>query len=64
MQDVVWGPAQRLAIGYAADSAVRHRASTGGVLTALGQFLLASGRVKFICMWQRRPRRRCARIAA
>jgi coenzyme F420 hydrogenase subunit beta len=48
MHDLVWGPAERLAIGYAADSAVRHRASTGGVLTALGQFLLASGRVKFI----------------
>lgn len=48
LQDVVWGPAQRLAIGYAADPQVRHRASTGGVLTALGQFLLASGRAEFI----------------
>ncbi len=48
MHDLVWGPAERLAIGYAADSTVRHRASTGGVLTALGQFLLASARVKFI----------------
>jgi coenzyme F420 hydrogenase subunit beta len=46
--DLIWGPAERLAIGYAADPDVRHRASTGGVLTALGQFLLASGRVKFI----------------
>ncbi len=46
--DTVWGSAERLAIGYAADPAVRYRASTGGVLTALGQFLLASGRVKFI----------------
>jgi coenzyme F420 hydrogenase subunit beta len=46
--DVVWGPAEQLAIGYAADPAVRYRASTGGVLTALGQFLLASGRAKFI----------------
>lgn len=46
--DTVWGPAEHLAIGYAGDPAVRHRASTGGVLTALGQFLLASGRVKFI----------------
>lgn len=48
MQDVVWGPAEHLAIGYASDPQVRHRASTGGVLTALGQFLLASSRVKFI----------------
>lgn len=48
MHDVVWGPAQRLAVGFACDPAVRHRASAGGVLTALGQFLLASGRAKFI----------------
>jgi coenzyme F420 hydrogenase subunit beta len=46
--DVVWGPAEQLAIGYAGDPAVRYRGATGGVLTALGQFLLASGRVKFI----------------
>jgi coenzyme F420 hydrogenase subunit beta len=46
--DLVWGPAEHLAIGYAGDPDVRHRASTGGVLTALGQFLLASGRAKFI----------------
>src|SRR3984885_12751051 len=46
--DAVWGPAAHVAIGFAGDPAVRHRASTGGVLTALGQFLLASGRVKFI----------------
>lgn len=46
--DTIWGSAQTLAIGYAADPAVRYRASAGGVLTALGQFLLASGRVAFI----------------
>ncbi len=46
--DVVWGPAEQLAIGYAGDPQVRHRASTGGVLTALGQYLLASGRAEFI----------------
>ena len=48
IHDVVWGSAEHLAIGYAGDPAVRHRGSTAGVLTALGQFLLASGRVKFI----------------
>jgi coenzyme F420 hydrogenase subunit beta len=48
MHDVVWGPAEHLAIGYAGDAEVRHRGATGGVLTALGQFLLASGRAKFI----------------
>jgi coenzyme F420 hydrogenase subunit beta len=46
--DVVWGHAEHLAIGYARDPHVRFRGSTGGVLTALGQFLLTSGRVKFI----------------
>jgi coenzyme F420 hydrogenase subunit beta len=46
--DLIWGPAQQLAIGYAGDPTVRERASTGGVLTALGQFILASGRAKFI----------------
>jgi coenzyme F420 hydrogenase subunit beta len=46
--DTIWGRAARLSIGYASDPAVRFRGSTGGVLTALGQFLLTSGRVKFI----------------
>jgi coenzyme F420 hydrogenase subunit beta len=48
LSDVVWGRAERLSIGHAGDPAVRFRGSTGGVLTALGQFLLNSGRVKFI----------------
>jgi coenzyme F420 hydrogenase subunit beta len=48
MYDVVWGYAERLAMGHAGDPEVRYRASTGGVLTALGQFLLTSGRVKFV----------------
>ncbi len=48
MHDTVWGPAERLSIGYACDPPVRFRGSSGGVLTALGQFLLTSGRVKFI----------------
>lgn len=47
-RDTIWGPAERLSIGYAGDPAVRFRGSTGGVLTALGQFLLTSGRVEFI----------------
>ena len=46
--DVVWGYAEQLAMGYAGDPEVRYRASTGGVLTALGQFLLTSSRVKFV----------------
>ncbi|MGX5846203.1 Coenzyme F420 hydrogenase/dehydrogenase, beta subunit C-terminal domain [Mesorhizobium sp. PL10] len=48
LTDTVWGPAHRLALGYAGDPAVRFQASSGGVLTALGQFLLTSGRVNFV----------------
>jgi coenzyme F420 hydrogenase subunit beta len=46
--DDVWGPWRRIVRGWAGDSKVRFEGSTGGVLTALGQFLLNSGRVKFI----------------
>ena len=46
--DLIWGPASEILIGYAADPTVRFRGSTGGVLTALGQFLLESRRVKFV----------------
>ena len=48
MRDTVWGSAERLSVGYAADPLVRYRGASGGVLTALGQFLLASGRVEFV----------------
>ncbi|MGX9146851.1 Coenzyme F420 hydrogenase/dehydrogenase, beta subunit C-terminal domain [Mesorhizobium sp. 128a] len=48
LTDTVWGPAERVSLGYAGDPAVRFQASSGGVLTALGQFLLTSGRVKFV----------------
>jgi coenzyme F420 hydrogenase subunit beta len=46
--DVIWGQAEKLAIGYAGDPTVRYQASTGGILTALAQYLLLSGTVKFI----------------
>ncbi|KUM27029.1 coenzyme F420 hydrogenase [Mesorhizobium loti] len=48
LMDTIWGPAERLVLGCAGDSAVRFRGSGGGVLTALGQFMLSSGRVNFI----------------
>jgi len=48
MHDTVWGPAERLSIGHASDPLVRFRGSSGGGLTALGRFLLSSGRVNFI----------------
>jgi coenzyme F420 hydrogenase subunit beta len=47
-QDLVWGPWRRMVLAWAGDPAVRHRGATGGVLTALGQYLLRSGRVDFI----------------
>jgi len=46
--DLIWGPAKSIHIGYAADKTLRHIGSTGGVLTALGQYLLNSGRVRFV----------------
>lgn len=46
--DNVWGPWHRIVRAWATDPDVRHRGSTGGVLTALGQFLLDSERVEFI----------------
>ena len=46
--DLMWGPAARLAIGYASDPQIRFQGSTGGVLSALSAFLLETGRVKFI----------------
>ncbi|PTE07008.1 Coenzyme F420 hydrogenase/dehydrogenase, beta subunit C-terminal domain [Mesorhizobium helmanticense] len=48
LTDTVWGPAERLVLGRAGDATVRFVGSGGGVLTALGQFLLSSGRVKFV----------------
>ena len=46
--DLIWGAYHRLVLGWAGDEAVRHEGSTGGVLTALGQYLLRSKRVAFI----------------
>ena len=43
--DMVWGPAAKLVIGYAADPEIRFTSATGGVLSALGIYLLESGKV-------------------
>lgn len=48
LADTVWGPVERLVLGSAGDPTVRFVGSGGGTLTALGQFLLNSGRVKFV----------------
>ena len=47
-QDNVWGPWRRMVRAWATDPGQRFEGSTGGVLTALGAYLLASKRVDFI----------------
>ena len=44
-QDLVWGPHMRMVQAHAGNPDQRHRAATGGVLTALACHLLESGRV-------------------
>ncbi|GAB5468398.1 MAG: hypothetical protein Kilf2KO_14280 [Rhodospirillales bacterium] len=46
--DLVWGPYRRMVLAHASDPEVRWRGSTGGVLTALGQYLVESGEVAFL----------------
>ena len=46
--DPVWGPIISLDRAWAADPAIRHRAAAGGMLTALGCYLLESGAVEAI----------------
>ncbi len=46
--DNVWGPWRRITRGWATDPETRHEGATGGVLTALGIYLLESKRVEFI----------------
>jgi coenzyme F420 hydrogenase subunit beta len=44
----VWGPIRSIHRGWAADEAVRFRSAAGGSMTALGVFLLESGKVDSI----------------
>ncbi len=46
--DNVWGPWRRMARAFAGDENERHIGATGGVLTALGVYLLKSKQVNFI----------------
>jgi len=46
--DAVWGPLIKVVEAHASDPEVRYRGSSGGVLTALGQYLLDSGRVELV----------------
>ncbi len=44
----IWGPTRLMGTGHASDPYVRFHASSGGALSALGLYLLSSGRVDFI----------------
>ncbi|MBX2867758.1 MAG: Coenzyme F420 hydrogenase/dehydrogenase, beta subunit C-terminal domain [Acidiferrobacterales bacterium] len=46
--DEVWGIWRQMHLAYAGDEQTRFRSSTGGLLTALAQFLIDSGEVNFI----------------
>lgn len=46
--DLVWGPYQSLSLAWASEPEVRFEGSTGGVLTALGRYLLEAGEVAFV----------------
>ena len=46
--DNVWGRWNRMVRAWASDPEVRFEGSTGGVLTALGQYLLRTRRVDFV----------------
>jgi spermidine/putrescine transport system permease protein len=46
--DAVWGPYHRLLKGHATDDETRYRASSGGVISAIAEFLLSSGSVSFV----------------
>jgi coenzyme F420 hydrogenase subunit beta len=54
--DSIWGPIATAVRGHATDPLVRHRGSSGGALTALAQFLLASRRVELIVHVAASPR--------
>lgn len=46
--DPLWGPIKRLGTGYATDPEVRHRGSSGGVISAIAIGLVESGEVDFV----------------
>lgn len=46
--DPLWGPALDVATGHATDAGLRHRASSGGLISALLSHALATGLVDFV----------------
>ena len=47
-EDPVWGPAFRIAKGFANDQTIRHTGASGGVLTAIADYLLQRGEAEFV----------------
>ena len=43
--DIVWGPYEEMSLGYANNAAIRHQASTAGMLTIMAIYLLDKGLV-------------------
>jgi coenzyme F420 hydrogenase subunit beta len=43
--DPTWGPIEKMVTGHSSDSKIRHKAATGGGLTAISLYLLESGQV-------------------
>jgi len=48
LQDEIWGEYSSMQYAWATSPEIRYKGSTGGVLTALGQHLLASHQVAFV----------------
>lgn len=48
IDDMLWGPAHFVGTGFATDAALRHHASSGGVISALLVHALATGLVDFV----------------
>lgn len=46
--DVIWGPIERVRVGYSTDPEVRYLGSSGGALSAILLHLLETGRVDFV----------------
>ena len=44
----IWGPLQSVRTGYANDAEIRRQGSSGGVITALADYLISSGTVDFV----------------
>lgn len=51
----IWGPTIGVRAGYATDAALRHHASSGGVLSALLVYLLETGKVDYVVQTSASP---------